>query len=168
MRVYGGDIKLGDADLEKLFLQQLSNVYCIKKHLVKILPALSGKALFPDLKNAILDNTDQIKLQLLRMDVVYKIYDAHYKNQKCKGLKAISMEAYADAFNEKLLPVESDLALLIHLQIIESVEVAYFNILKNIAGSLRNKEVQIMLEQNFESAVSGKKLYDLIAREYIA
>ncbi|QKJ29736.1 DUF892 family protein [Mucilaginibacter mali] len=168
MRVYNGDLKLDEAALRKLFLRQLDNVYCIKKHLVKILPSLADKASFPDLKNAILENADQIKLQLLRMDVIYKIYNATYKDQKCIGVKTLSLEAYVASRIEKQLPVERDLALLIHLQITESVEMAYFNVLKNIAASLNNNEVETLLQQNFETAVSSMKLYELIAKEYIA
>ncbi len=168
MRVFNGDLKLDDAALTKLFLKQLDNIYCIKKHLLKVLPGLADKASFPDLKEAILENTDQIKLQVLRMDVIYKIYGAAYKNHNCMGVKTMSLEAYIAAKVEDQSAVDRDLALLIHLQITESVEMAYFGVLKNIAASLDNKEVQALLDQNFDTAVNSKKLYELIAKEYIS
>lgn len=168
MRVYNGELKLENDTLKKLFLQQLDNVYCIKKHLVKVLPSFAENASFPDLKAAILESTDQIKLQILRMDVIYKIFNAAYRDHYCVGVKTLSLETYMATKVDGQLPVERDLNLLIHLQITESVEVAYFGVLKKIAANLENEEVKILLDQNFESAIHCKNLYKLIAREYIA
>jgi ferritin-like metal-binding protein YciE len=168
MRVFNGNLKLDNAALTKLFLKQLDNIYCIKKHLLTILPSLADKACFPDLRDAILESADLIKVQLLRMDVIYKIYKTSCKIKNCVGVKTLSLEAYLAARIEEQSPVERDLALLIHLQITESVEMAYFDVLRHIADSLNNKEVQTLLEQNFEAAVSSKKLYQLIAKEYIS
>lgn len=168
MRVYNGDQKLDEAALKKLFLKQLDNIYCIKKHLIQVLPSLSDKASFPDLKNAIVEAIDQIKMQILRMDVIYKMFSAKYNEERCIGIKTMSLEAYIAAKVEDQQPVERDMALLIHLQITESVEMAYFSVLKNIASNLNNKDVEILLSQNLESAVSSKKLYELIAKEYIS
>jgi ferritin-like metal-binding protein YciE len=168
MRVLNGDMKLDEAALTKLFLKQLDNIYCIKKHLVTVLPSLADKASFPDLKTAILENADQIKVQILRMDVIYKIYSATYKTHNCLGVKTLSLEAYVATKIESQSLIERDLALLIHLQITESVEMAYFSVLRNIAVNLNNREVIALLDENFETATSSKKLYELIAKEYFA
>ena len=168
MRVYNGDLKMDNAALKKLFLKQLNNIYCIKKHLIQTLPSLADEASFPDLKEAIAESIDQLKMQILRMEVIYKILSSKYSGEKCMGVKTMSLEAYIAARVEDQSPVERDMSLLIHLQITESVEMAYFGVLKNIAASLNNKEIEVLLSQNFDSATSSKKLYDLIAREYIS
>jgi ferritin-like metal-binding protein YciE len=168
MRVFNGSMKLNDASLKKLFLRQLDNIYCIKKHLIQVLPSLADKASFPDLKDAIVENIDQLKVQILRMDVIYKIFSAKYQEEKCMGIKTMSLEAYIAARVEEQEPVERDMALLIHLQITESVEMAYFSVLRNIAGNLNSKEVETLLNQNFDTATNSKKLYELIAKEYIS
>lgn len=168
MRVFDGGQKLNNASLNKLFLKQLDNIYCIKKHLLKVLPSLADTASFPDLKTAILENTDQLKMQILRMDVIYKIYGAKYTEDKCIGIKTMSLEAYIATRVDDQADYERDLSLLIHLQIVESVEMAYFDVLKRIASNLENKEIVILLNQNFETATKSKKLYELIAKEYIS
>lgn len=168
MRVFNGGQKLDEAALNKLFLKQLDNIYCIKKHLLKVLPPLADKASFPDLKAAILENTDHLKMQILRMDVIYKMYNAQYTDERCIGVKTLSLEAYIATRLEDQQPIERDLALLIHLQIVESVEMAYFDVLKRIAANLNNKEIEVLLAQNFETATKSKRLYELIAKEYIS
>lgn len=168
MRVFDGGQKLDETSLNKLFLKQLDNIYCIKKQLLKILPSLANTASFPGLKTAITENLDQIKMQILRMDVIYKIYKAKYSEENCIGIKTISFEAYLSQNNSNLPDVERDLALLFHLHIIEGMETAYFNILKRIASNLENKDIEVLLEQNFETSVKNIKLYELIEKEYIS
>lgn len=168
MRVFDGGQKLDETSLNKLFLKQLDNIYCIKKQLLKILPSLADTASFPGLKAAIIENLDQIKMQVLRMDVIYKIYKAKYSEENCIGIKTLSLEAYVANRNSQLSDVERDLALLIHLHIIEGMETAYFDILKRIARNLENKDIEVLLEQNFETSVKNIKLYELIEKEYIS
>jgi len=168
MRVFNGDLKLDDAALNKLFLKQLDNIYCIKKHLLEVLPPMADSASFAGLRNAILQNVDQLKLQILRMDLIYKLYRAKYSNHNCIGVKTLSLEAYIATRGQEQSVVERDFALLIHLQITESVEMAYFTMLRNIAASLDNREVEALLDENFNAANGSKKLYELIAREYIS
>lgn len=167
MRIYNGEQKLNDISLAKLFLKQLDSVYCIKKHLLKVLPPMAEEAVFPDLKAAILDSADQIKVQLLRMDVIYKMYSTEYTEDKCIGIKTLSLEAYIASKATEQHPLERDLALLLHLQIIESVEMAYFEVLKRLAANMHNSEVEVLLVQNFQTATRSKHLYELIAKEYI-
>ncbi len=167
MRVYNGDKRLDNDALSRLFIKQVDNVYCIKKNLVTILPALAEQASFADLKTAILENADQLKVQILRMEVIYKLLSASYVDNDCIGLKTISLEAYMAARSDGHLAIEHDLLLLIHLQIIESVETAYFSVLRNIAARVDNPEIETLLDQNLESSINNKKLYELIAKEYI-
>src|SRR5476651_1494526 len=97
MRVFSGDLKLNDAALDKIFIKQLDNIYCIKKHLLIVLPKLAEKASFPDLRGAIVENIDQVKVQILRMDVIYKMYGTSYKDHNCIGVKTLSLETYIAA-----------------------------------------------------------------------
>ena len=168
MRVFDGGQKLDETSLNKLFLKQLDNIYCIKKHLLKVLPSLAETASFEGLKAAITENLDQIKMQILRMDVIYKIYTAKYSEENCIGIKAFSLEAYNSNRNPDLPDLERDLALLFHLHIVEGMETAYFDILKRITRNLENKDIEVLLDQNFETSVKNIKLYELIEKEYIS
>lgn len=45
---------------------QLDNIYLVKKYLVTNLPSMAEGSSFSDIKNAILENVDDIKVQLLK------------------------------------------------------------------------------------------------------
>ena len=158
MRVFDGGQKLDEASLNKLFLKQLDNIYRIKKQLIKILPSLAETASFEGLKVSITENLDQIKMHILRMDVIYKMYKAKYSEENCIGIKTFSLEAYISNRNPDLPDLERDLALLFHLHIVEGMETAYFDILKRIARNLENKDIEVLLDQNFETSIKNIEL----------
>lgn len=167
MRVINGNLKLEQDAITRIFLKQMDNIYGVKKHLLVILPQLSAKASFADLKKAIVANIDVIKVQVLRMDVIYKVFKVKYNPDNCTGIKNFALDACEAILLDGQDPLENDLALLTHLQIIESLEAAYFNVLKNLAAGLGNGEVETMLKQNFDTAISSKRLYELITNEYL-
>ena len=167
MRLVNGTMKLDEAILKNIFLEKLDNIYCIKKHLLKIIPQLALKASFEDLKKAMVVNVDLMKVQVLRMDVIYNILKAKHNPGNCTFVKTLSLDLSNTLLLNNGQYVQSDLALLIHLQIIESIEIAYFEVLKNISAAISNPEIETMLKQNFETSINGKKLYELIANEYL-
>lgn len=167
MRVMNGNMQLDKVTLKRLFLKHLDNVYCVKKHLVKILPSIAEKASFDDLRSAIITSIDLIKMQILRMDVIYKIMKGKYNEANCTAIKDFSIEAATKMPLDSKISLENDLTLLIHLQIIESHEIAYFDVLKSLTPTLHDMEIETLLEQNFDTSISSKNLYELIAKEYL-
>ena len=153
--------------LTDLFLGQLGNIYCAKSHLLTVLPELAVKASFPELKTAILEGIDNIKMQLLRMDVIYQSFGVNYTEEKCMGIKSITLEAYLASNADGKSPLHIDMSILSHLRIIESIEITCFNILNDIARSLKNDDVLTLLNQNLQSAINTNRMFELISLEYI-
>jgi ferritin-like metal-binding protein YciE len=167
MRLFNGHQKMDEDSLKKVFVMQLNNIYCIKSYLVVNLPVMAKSASFADLKNAILDTTDEIKLQLLRMDQVYKIIGETYSPHQCVGIRALTTEAYKEITAPGMSGLETDLMLLNHMNMLESINVSCFAALKDLAKSLPQDDLYILLKQNLDIAMDNKELYELISKEYI-
>jgi ferritin-like metal-binding protein YciE len=167
MRLFNGHLKLDEDTLTDLFLRQLGNIYCSKSHLVSALPQLSARASFSELKEAILEGIDDIKMQILRMDVIYQKFGTQYSEEKCMGIKSITLEAYLASHADGESALLVDMSILTHLRIIESIEITSFNILADIATSLKNEDVKTLLHQNLQSATNTSRMFELISREYI-
>lgn len=167
MRLFNGHLKMSQASLKKMFITQLNNIYCLKSYLVMNLPAVSETASFIDLKNAILESVGEIKLQLLRMDEIYKIIGETYKPHQCFGIRALTMEDYVASKAVGMSKLETDFSLLIYLQKLESIEVLCYSVLVNLAASLPDKGLTQLLNENLDMAKDSKVLYELISREYI-
>jgi len=168
MRLFKGHLKMDEATLTDLFLGQLGNIYCAKSHLVMVLPELAAKASFPELKEVILEGIGNIKMQILRMDVIYQNFGINYTEEKCIGIKSIALEAYLASNADGKSPLHIDMSILTHLRIIESIEITCFNILSDIAASLKNKDVEILIGQNLQSAINTSRIFELISLEYIS
>jgi ferritin-like metal-binding protein YciE len=166
MRLFNGHQKLSKKSLKKVFLMQLSNIYCIKCYLVANLPVIAESASFRDLKNAILEGVDEIKLQILRMDEIYSIIGEAYSPHQCVGVRALTLEAYKSSKSPDMSDLETDLMLLYHMNTLESIEISSFTALRDIASSLPNDDLSILLKQNLDIAKDNKELYDLISKEY--
>ena len=167
MRLFNGHQKMDHQSLKKIFLIQLSNIFCIKSYLVENLPVMAAAASFIDLRNAILENVDEIKVQLLRMDAIYKLIGEEYSPHQCIGVRALTIEAYASTKLPGMTMLESDMTMLYHLTAIESLEHTCYSTLHEIALSLQNKDVALLLKQNLDMASDSKNLYKMIMQEYI-
>lgn len=147
---------------------QLSNIYSIKTYLVANLPMMANSASFKDLKLAIIENISDIKLQLLRMDVIYKLIGETYQPHQCVGVRTLTMEAYVISKAPGMTKLETDLYMLYHLNIVESLEISCFTSLHDIAQSMISNELTILLKQNLDIAKDNKELYEMITKEYIS
>ena len=146
---------------------QLSNIYSIKTYLVANLPAMANSASFNDLKMAILENISDISLQLLRMDVIYKLIGEQYNQSQCLGVRTLTMEAYVMSKAPGMTNLETDLYMLYHLNILQSLEISCFTSLHDIALSIAPNELTLLLKQNLDIAKDNKELCEMITKEYI-
>lgn len=167
MRLFNGHLKLDGAAVKKMFIMQLSNIYCIKSYLVENLPAMSVTASFSDLKIAIMESVAEIKLQVLRMDEIFRIIGEVYHPHKCFGIRALTIQAYITSKAPGMTGLETDFTLLVHLRELESIEVLCYTILLGLAGKLPEKGLSGLLKQNLDMAKDSKELYELITREYL-
>ncbi|MES2808848.1 MAG: DUF892 family protein [Bacteroidota bacterium] len=167
MRLFNGHLKMDGASVRKIFLMQLSNIYSIKTYLVANLPLMAEAASFPDLKYAIAETIDDIRLQLLRMDAIYDIINETYHHRQCVGVRALTMEAYVISKAPGMSKLETDLYMLYHLNILESLEISCFTALHTLSLAMPDKDMALLIKQNLDVAKDNKELYELISREYI-
>lgn len=168
MRLFNGHLRMDEESVRKIFLMQLSYIYSIKTYLVANLPVMAKSASFKDLERAILENVDDIRLQLLRMDVIYSIINETYHPRQCIGIRALTMEAYVASKAPGMSGLETDLSLLYHLNALECMEISCFTSLHTLSLSMPEKDMALLLKQNLDMAKDNKELYDMITREYIS
>jgi ferritin-like metal-binding protein YciE len=167
MRLFNGHLKMDGASVRKIFLMQLSNIYSIKTYLVANLPLMAQAATFKDLEHAILETIDDIRLQLLRMDAIYDIINETYHHRQCVGVRALTMEAYVISKAPGMSKLETDLYMLYHLNMLESLEISCFTALHTLSLAMPNKDMALLIKQNLDMAKDNKELYEMISREYI-
>ncbi|RWU10930.1 DUF892 family protein [Pedobacter chitinilyticus] len=159
-------INLGSQLLKQFFLTHLDRIYAAKIHLVTKLPSLAEEAYFTDLKNAIEETVAGVRNQIARMQMIYTMLDAEVAEGSIHGLTGLVNDAFEAINAQEGEPELQDLSIIFYLQVIESVEMASFQILQMAAVKFDEK-IGKLLKENYEEAKSDRTLLLLISSKYM-
>ena len=157
-------------DYEKtkaFFLVHLNRIYCAKNYLVKQLPEVKELADFRDLKFAIEETIDDVRMQLLRMRKVYDLLASKVSIDSCKGIIGLIDDTFSAVKLQHTDLWRRDMSILFYLQNIEGIEMASFQMLHLTAFKLANDDIKQLLKENFDEAKSDRKLLLLITSKYL-
>jgi len=157
----------GEGKLKTFFIEHLNSIYSAKSHLIDNLPSLGQTVDDKDLVMGIQETTENVKKQIARMEIVYALLDSPVPDRKTRGLKGLIDEAFLAIAKQGADTLLRDLSILFYLQNIENVEVASFQLLQMAAVKLENRQVGMLLKENFEEAKKNRTLLLLISAKYI-
>ncbi|RWU10928.1 DUF892 family protein [Pedobacter chitinilyticus] len=160
-------MEISPKKIQDFFIEHLDKIHCAKSHLVTKLPALINWAHYPDLKEALDQTLENVKMEISRMDIIYALLDAGYSDCSTKGLIGLVSDAFEAIQKQDSEPELRDLSILFYLQNIESVEMASFQILQMTAVKLKNKQIGELLRENYEQSKSNRTQLLLVATKYI-
>lgn len=163
---YWDRINLGSQLLKQFFLTHLDRIYAAKIHLVTKLPSLADEAYFTDLKNAIEETVAGVRNQIVRMQMIYTMLDAEVADGSIHGLTGLVNDAFEAIKAQEGEPELQDLSIIFYLQVIESVEMASFQILQMAAVKF-DEQIGKLLKENYEEAKSDRTLLLLISSKYM-
>lgn len=167
MTVRNPNTDLGRDELRRFFISHLNRIYCAKNQLVDKLPFLGTKAHFLDLKQAVDETVDAVRMQILRMNRIYILLDDFYHPESCVGLAGILDEAFQSIGVPDDSPALRDLSILFYMQNIESVESASFQILLRVSDRLEDQEIFQLLLECYDEAREDKALFRAITENYL-
>lgn len=160
-------MEISSKKILEFFIDHLHKIYCAKSHLVAKLPALTKWAHYLDLKEALGQTLENVKMEISRMDIIYAMLDADYSDCSTKGLIGLVSDAFDAIEKQDYDPEIRDLSILFYLQNIESVEMASFQVLQMTAVKLKNKQIGELLRENYELSKSNRTQLLLVATKYI-
>jgi ferritin-like metal-binding protein YciE len=161
-------INLDSNNLELFFLHHLNKVYAAKSLLINELPVLMDNAHFSDLKNGVSIMVEDVKKQLSELGKVYDILGANVSSTHYNGLMSMVKDAFEEITLHSGNPQLRDMSILFYLQIIESIEMASFQILEMLAVKLRNEKVKQLINENYQISKADRTHFLLINIKYIA
>jgi len=159
--------KPGPDKLRAFFTAHLNRIYCAKTHLVSRLPEMEGNAHFNDLQLAIAETKEVVKNQITKMREIYTLLDEDVSNETFKGMTGLIDDAFTSIQQHRKDPWLRDMSILFYLQNIENLEVASFQALQIAAVKLNNKDIELLLKENFNSAKADRSLLLMLSAKYI-
>ena len=144
--------------LEKLFLDELRDIYNAEKQITKALPRMAKAAESPELQQAFTAHLKETEGQIQRLERVFQELGQAVRGKKCKGMEGL-IEEGKEKMEEEGEPQVLDAALIASAQKVEHYEIAAYGCLRTYAELLGYSEAAQLLQQNLqEEEATDKKL----------
>lgn len=148
-------------DLEKLFLNELSDMYHAEKQLVKALPKLAKAARTDELRHAFEEHLEETERHVQRIESVFSLFNKPAKAKKCQAMDGIVDEG-EEVLKEFKSTEALDAALIAAAQKSEHYEMASYGCLCSWAKELgKDQAVKLLKETLAEEKAADEKLTEL-------
>ena len=142
---------------EKLFIDELKDIYSAEKQITRALPKMVKAAGSPELKEAFQMHLEQTRGQIERLDRAFEILGKTAGGKTCHGMKGLLSEG-----SEVMEETEGDIrdaAMIAAAQKVEHYEIAGYGSLRAMAQLMGQTEIADLLQQTLtEEGDTDKKL----------
>ncbi len=147
--------------LQKLYIEELKDLYSAEKQLVQALPRMAKKASNPQLRAAFEEHLEVTKKQVERLDQIFERLERSPRGKKCKGMEGL-IEEGKEMMQEDMDPEVLDAALISAAQKVEHYEIAGYGTVRTYARLLGEEGDARLLQKTLdEEGEADKKLTQL-------
>jgi ferritin-like metal-binding protein YciE len=136
-------------NLHDLFVEELRDVYDAEKQLTKALPKMAKATANEELRTAFEEHLEITRMQIGRLEEVFKTLGVAARGKPCKGMKGLIEEG-----QEKIEELDEgstmDAALIGSAQKVEHYEIAAYGTLATFAEVLELEDAKDLLGQTLE------------------
>jgi ferritin-like metal-binding protein YciE len=147
--------------LQELYVEQLRDLYDAEQQIIKALPEMIESATAEDLKQGLTEHLEVTKVQVTRLENIFKDLGQKAKGEKCQGMKGV-IEEGSDLIDEIEDPDVRDAAIIASAQRVEHYEMAGYGTARTFATLLEDDEASQLLQQTLdEEREADQKLTEL-------
>ncbi len=136
-------------NLHELFVDELKDIYDAEKQLTKALPKMAKAADSGDLRAAFEEHLEITRMQVNRLEEVFKSLGIPARGKPCEGMKGLIEEG-----QEKMQELEQgptlDAALIASAQKVEHYEIATYGTLATFAEIMGHQDAKDLLGQTLD------------------
>src|SRR5271157_3909905 len=150
--------------LEKLYVDELKDLFSAEKQLTKALPKMAKAASSEDLRKGFEEHLEQTKGHVQRLEEIFTMLNAKAGGKKCVGMEGIVQEG-AEVMAEAYEGAVMDAALISAAQRVEHYEIAAYGTVCAYAHLLGESDQAALLRQTLEEErETNEKLTELSAQ----
>ena len=138
------------SQLEKLFTDQLKDIYWAEKQLTKALPKMKKAATTNELTSAIEEHLAQTEEHVTRLEEVFEICGKKAQAKKCDGMEGLVKEGESIIEETEKGTMTRDAGIIMAAQKVEHYEIATYGTLVQFAKTLGLDDAAALLEQTLE------------------
>lgn len=148
--------------IEKLFIEELKDLYSAENQITKALPKMVSAATSADLKKALENHLRETEGQIERLVQVCGILGANPKGKTCEGMKGVLEEGSSMLKGAEEGDVR-DAALISAAQRVEHYEMAAYGTVRTYAQLLGQAQCAKLLDQTLEEEKAADQKLTSIA-----
>ena len=152
--------------LEKLFVEELRDLYSAENQLLKALPRMATTASSDELKQAFEDHLEETKEHVARLDEIFKGLDESPKGKTCKAMKGL-VEEGSEILEEEGERSVLDAGIIAAAQKVEHYEIASYGTARAWATLLGEDEAADLLQQTLDEEGEANKRLNELAEEIV-
>jgi ferritin-like metal-binding protein YciE len=143
--------------MQKLYIEELRDLYNAENQLVKALPRTAEGASHPELKQAFEDHLEQTKEHVERLEEIFKRLGEKPAGETCKAMKGL-IEEGAEILEADGDESVIDAALIGAAQRVEHYEIAAYGTVRTFARMLGEEEAAELLQETLDEEGEADKL----------
>ena len=136
-------------NLHDLFVEELRDIYDAEKQLTKALPKMAKAADSQDLRAAFEEHLEITRMQVNRLEEVFKSLGMAARGKPCKGMKGL-IEEGQEQIEELEQGPTLDAALIASAQKVEHYEIATYGTLATFAEIMDHQDAKDLLGQTLD------------------
>ena len=152
--------------LERLFVEELRDMYNAEKQLVKALKKLAETASDRELKKAFEDHRGETEGHVERLERVFDALELKPRGKTCKGVQGI-VEEGKEMMEEEGEPAVIDAALIAGAQRAEHYEISAYGTLRHLADRLGYADAARLLEATLDEEKAADEKLSQIAKRVV-
>jgi|SRR5690606_27815684 len=139
--------KKKESKFQKLFVDEIKDIYWAEKHLVKALPKMSKGATSSNLASAIDKHLEETKVHVSRLEEVFEILGLKPQAKKCDAMDGLIKEAESILEDTDADTMVRDAGIIIASQKVEHYEIASYGTLVAFAKKMGLKDAASILSK---------------------
>ncbi len=156
-----------DSQLQKLFHDQIKDIYWAEKHLTKALPKMHAAATSKHLKDAIDNHLAQTEEHVARLEKVFEILEKLPQGKKCDGMEGLVNEGENAIEETEDGSMIRDVAIIMSAQKVEHYEISTYGTLIQLADTIGNSAIAELLEATLEEEKQADQILSDLAKNNI-
>ena len=148
--------------VEKLFLNELKDLYSAEKQITRALPKMAKAASSEELREAFQTHLEETRGQIERLERVFELIGAKASAKTCEGMKGL-LEEGSEIIEEADEGEVRDAGLIGAAQRVEHYEIAAYGTVRAMAQTMGNAQVADLLQQTLDEEGKTDKLLTKIA-----
>jgi ferritin-like metal-binding protein YciE len=148
--------------LEKLYIDELRDLYNAESQLLKALPKMAKGASSPELKHAFEQHLEQTKGHVQRLEELFEQRDESPKGKICKAMKGL-IEEGSEILKEEGEDSVLDAGMIVAAQKVEHYEIASYGSVRTFAGLLGKDEEAKLLQATLDEESETNEILNQLA-----